>query len=111
MVLSCQALLIYVNGNSAYGPVFTDLRSLQGMVGGDIECVRFGRYHAYVNAVGKLRGLEVNRRATLLALELGLTADDVLVGDVVFLGEGAGGCEGDLPAEVVTTYMRLIGSD
>lgn len=59
----------------------TQLRTLQKLVGGYIECLYVGDKIMVVNEEGKLRGLPVNKRATEIALKNGI--NDIIVGDVV----------------------------
>lgn len=59
----------------------TQLRTLQKLVGGYIECLYVGDKIMVVNEEGKLQGLPVNKRATEIALKNGI--NDIIVGDVV----------------------------
>jgi hypothetical protein len=100
---------------NAEGPAgLTDLESADGdalrvLVGGWLEGVSTGSdgWHAYVNEEGKLLGLPVNLAATRLAIALGWPPADILVGNVVFLGDGAGGEEAAVPEVVVARAQDL----
>ncbi|MFZ5850544.1 MAG: DUF3846 domain-containing protein [Actinomycetota bacterium] len=63
-------------------------RALSAAVGGFIEIVRLSdRVDMVLNEVGKLQGLPVNRVATGLGQSYGgLDPSDVVVGDVVLIG-------------------------
>lgn len=54
-------------------------------------------WHAYCDEEGKLKGLQHNSFATIVARGLGWANPDVLFGDVVFLGDGPEGEEDNLP--------------
>lgn len=70
---------------------------LKHTVGGWIEYVFVTHgVHLYCNEEGKLDGLPFNIEATRLAGREGV---DILVGDVIFLGEGEDGEEGSLPEQ------------
>ena len=78
-----------------------DLRTLRGLVGGDIEAAVFGSAHVYLNAEGKILGLKANPHASFLLLEAGAAVCDLFVGDAVFLGSTPDGAEADVPAELL----------
>lgn len=60
------------------------LSDIQKAVGGYIEFVPTANVgYMYVNEEGKLRGLPVNKAATSM-----IAFDDVILGDVVVMGEG-----------------------
>lgn len=67
------------------GAVFS-LEELQGFVGGYIEMVYLNNgYLAICDEEGKLKGYDINWRATMTAKEMGwIVNDDVLVGNVLF---------------------------
>ena len=110
-----KAIVIKVNENlsSTATAVEVDktLETLQMIVGGLIVEVYIDREHGndgthmYVNEEGKFRGLPFNSQATILArLNHGIPDWDVISGDVVILGDGGGGREGDCPEWV---YKKL----
>lgn len=64
-----------------------DLKTLQGIVNGDIEAVGTGNCAIWLNEEGKLQGLPVNDRATKLAHRMRvISAEDAIVGDVAVTG-------------------------
>lgn len=93
-------LIVRTDGTAAYvelPPMSEQFEFLRRTVGGWIECVFVtGGVHLYCNEEGKLDGLPYNEKATFLAGRQGI---DPLVGDVIFLGDGPEGEEGDLPPE------------
>lgn len=95
--MTVKALIVQPNGSFEHRDIEGDLETLSGIVGGPIEFV-FVTYgvHAYCHEEGKIEGLEPNIAATRLA---GRFPVDILVGPVVFLGDGPDGEEGDLPEE------------
>ena len=102
---TARALLVTPDGSLRHLDVDTSLSSLQAIVDGPIEYV-FVTYgvHAYCNEEGKLRdNLPPNPTATLLAGRLGV---DMLMGSVIFLGDGPDGEEGDLPQEWLDILPR-----
>jgi len=81
------------------------LDDLQAIVGGNIECVYIDRHsedraHFYINEEGKLLGLPLNVVATGMWYQHGYVQPftDFLAGDVLVLGDGEDGAEGDCPA-------------
>lgn len=95
-----SALVVHTDGSKHYRLLDRDEVNsglLNELVDGWIEYVPVTPgVHAYCNEVGKLNGLPENRTATILAGRVGV---DILVGTVVFLGEGEDGEDGDLPPE------------
>lgn len=89
-------------------------KMLQQLVGGWIEAVSTAdsTWHAYCNEEGKIERLPLNVRATRLARLLGWdhSRRDVLVGDVVFLGDGPEGAEADVP-DLVVGQMAIMESN
>jgi hypothetical protein len=87
----------------------TDFRAVGQIVGGYIEAVSAvdRTWHAYCDEEGKLKGLLINTRATLLARELGWPPGDVICGPAVFLGDGPGGDEADVQQIVINTAVRI----
>jgi hypothetical protein len=73
---------------------FDGLADYQAAVGGYIEAVSMpaAKLTLYANEEGKVRGLEINRRATSLWWLLAPEASglDVLVGDVIVIGSQRG---------------------
>lgn len=101
------ALEVRVDGTAEVKPIEPELETLQGIVGGYIEAVgpADGRWTAYVDEEGLLKGLPLNRRATVMARQLG-AGDVLLVGPAVFLGPADDeGYDTDVTAEV----LALVG--
>ena len=86
------------------------LAAAQSVVGGDIEGVRApDGVSAFCNADGKLTRLAPNTRATLyLAMAGGHNIDDVIVGDVLIIGDGVDGETVDVPESVVEGIKYLL---
>lgn len=92
-----KSLIVYPDGRLEYRDIEGDLDTLQEIVGGPIEYVFVTNgVHAYLHEEGKIEGLPANSFATRLA---GYAGVDIFCGNVVFLGEGEDGEEGDLPPE------------
>lgn len=105
-----KALVIPVGSNGMVQEIVPDLDTLQGIVGGYIEAVSYdGTWHAYCDEEGKIKRKPVNPFATALAYGLGWPKGDMLVGDVVFLGESESedGEEGDVPQDVIDKWKAL----
>lgn len=97
-----NALIIHPDGSANSGPVVPTLEALQGIVGGYIEHISgHGGWHAYCDEEGKLTGKLINRAASALAHAHGWPVGDMLVGTVVFLGDGPAGTEADVPVELL----------
>ncbi len=96
-----NALIVHPDGSVNSGPVVPSLDVLQGIVGGYIEHISGHGWHAYCDEEGKLTGKPVNLVATRLAHAHGWPVGDVLVGTVVFLGDGPAGTEADVPVELL----------
>jgi hypothetical protein len=75
---------------------------LQGLVGGVLESVSRGGWHAYVRGEGKLAGLPANPIASGLLFPGG---EDVVAGTAVVLGDGRDGGEVDVPADVAEQVL------
>ncbi len=88
-----MAKLIKANGSEqevhqANGKTFT-AEELQGYVGGYIELVKIGTKDMYMDENGKFKqAMNINRRATDLAIMAGITDGDFVVGDVVLCDPG-----------------------
>lgn len=95
--MTVKALVVHPDGTKEHRDIEGDLETLSGIVGGPIEFI-FVTYgvHAYCHEEGKFEGLPPNPVATRLC---GLEGVDIVVGSVVFLGDGPEGEEGDLPPE------------
>ena len=99
------ALEVRVDGTVEVKSIEPELETLQAMVGGYIEGVTppHGRWTAYVDEEGLLKGLPLNRRATVMARQLG-AGDVILVGPAVFLGPADDeGYDTDVTAEVLAS--------
>ncbi len=88
-----MAKLIKANGSEqevhpANGKTFT-LEELQGYVGGYVELLKVGTKDMYLNEEGKFKqAMNINRRATDLAIMAGITDGDFVVGDIVLCEPG-----------------------
>ena len=84
-----KALLISVDG-SVKRILVNGLKDLQAHVGGYIEGIYLngGGNLAYVNEEGKLRGLPVNKRASMFIHDKGarVQTHDFIVGNMVIVG-------------------------
>ena len=104
---------IILPGTTGYRtPVTPTLEGLQQHLdGGWLEAIHPNRgtipWHAYCDEEGKLKGLPMNRFATILARTLGWYTEDVLVGTVIFLGSTDDGEEADVPAPVLEVAAML----
>jgi Domain of unknown function (DUF3846) len=84
-------------------------------IGGWLEIIqphprasRGGDWHAYMDEEGKPKQLPANYPATALAVFCGWRGSDILVGPILFLGEGATeGDEGDVPQDLITAEAEL----
>ncbi|NUU33153.1 DUF3846 domain-containing protein [Arthrobacter sp. C9C5] len=79
----------------------TDQRTLQGLVGGDLETVTRGNWHVYLNAEGVITHLPVNLRAAQLMYDCGLDLAGVARGTAVILGHGGHGEDADVPEHLI----------
>ena len=98
------AVVIPASGPPRAEAITPDLATLQRLVGGTIEVLGRDGWHAYLNDEGKLLGLPVNRLATDV-LFTGSGHRDVIVGDVVLLGDHPGGGEASVPADVLDRVL------
>lgn len=84
-----------------------DIEQVQALVGGYVERVRLTTDAALlVNEDGKMTGLPVNRRATLLLREMGRRTD-FIVGDCVLVGD-TGEDFVSAPEALVATLMAAL---
>ena len=104
-----RVLRVDVDGNGELLGVPASLSSLQNLIdGGWLEAIGGDsgsvQWHAYLDEEGKLKGLRPNLAATRLAERFGWSSArwDVLCGPVIFLGNGPGGNEADVPQELIT---------
>jgi predicted RNA-binding Zn-ribbon protein involved in translation (DUF1610 family) len=88
-----------------------NLESIRAAIGGGwIEGVGStidGDWHAYCDEEGKIKRLPLNERATRIAHVLGWPHGDVLVGTVIFMGNGPHGTEADVPKGVLELALSL----
>lgn len=61
-------------------PIEPGLRTLQGLVGGDIEAVTRGDWHVYLNAEGVVACIPLNLRAAQLMYDCGIDLSGVAGG-------------------------------
>lgn len=114
-------MVLRTDGSVEYGVLVNSLEALQALVGGNIEFLPLRHEdfhgdapaHGYCNEEGKLEGLEPNLIATMLFRAFGcLPDDDVIVGDVVVLGDDpdSPGDEGDCPlwVQVALTATGMV---
>lgn len=85
------------------------LAVLQGIVGGYIEAVGVGNVTVYLDEEGKIKGKEINVRATKFAHRLKLIPlHDSIVGDAVVLGfDYESGEHQDAPSWALTYLMDV----
>lgn len=102
-----RTLIIKTDGTIVVGDNTVNLAFLQKTVDGYIEAISYPGWHAYCNEEGKLLSLPLNVKATQLARALGWDEDDVLVGDVIFLGDTHDGDEADVTDHVLQTLDNL----
>jgi hypothetical protein len=106
-----KVLIIKTDDSVEVVDAHVNLKWLQNTVGGYIEGF-YGRssdWHGYCNEEGKLKSLPINQLATAFARELGWPGNDVLVGDVVFLGTTSGGSESSVPSWVLDELHHYLG--
>lgn len=84
------------------------LRTLQDLVGEEIERVTRGDWHVYLYAEGVISNLPLNLRAAQLTYDCGLDLSGVARGTAVFLGHGGHGEEADVPDPPDPTRRRLL---
>ena len=93
---------------------WSSLERLQEEVGGFIEGVPMralgDNVTAFINEEGKLRGLPVNRNATI-AFEGGLLPGDVIVGPMVVLAYDAQGETVEAPLAVRNQLLARYGEE
>lgn len=77
----------------------TELKTLQQIVNGYIEAVDLGDVVLAMDEEGKLKGKDLNRRATQFLYKVAPQYEfvDVLVGTVVIFGDRPGGDLADVP--------------
>src|SRR3982751_18852 len=104
-----RTLVSYPDGESVLAAMEPALDKIGGLVSGPLEAIHLTSCHIYVNENGKLDDQEPNLVATMFAMQLGWLNpfDDVLTGPAVFLGNGPGGREADLPDDVVSAFIAL----
>ncbi|QNN99355.1 hypothetical protein SEA_SEPHIROTH_11 [Gordonia Phage Sephiroth] len=110
MTAQAKLLVIQPDGTAEVAMMDTDLRSLQGIVGGNIEGLYAGdETFLFINEEGKLNGLPQNHAATLVARNLGMqTAPwDILVGPVVFSSVDDEGETADVPGIALYAAAQL----
>jgi len=87
------------------------LEWLQATVGGYIEVFSSGNshsdWHGYCNEEGKIQALRPNTVATKFAHKLGWPRGDILVGNVIFLGNGLDGDEADVPEWLIEEFTKF----
>ncbi|HEX9088455.1 MAG TPA: DUF3846 domain-containing protein [Arthrobacter sp.] len=86
------------------------LRTLQNLVGGDIETVTRGDWNVYLNAEGVISNLPRNLRAAQLMYDCGLDLSGVARGTAVFLGHGRRGEEADVPEHLIRLAEEFFGT-
>lgn len=94
--MSCR--IISVNG----------LEDLQSAVGGNIEGLRLNNYiYSYCNEEGKLLGLPVNSKATVVVNLFAI--QDVICGDFLILGAiDKDGDDTDIPPQAVQFFNNMF---
>lgn len=99
---SVTALIIPPDRPAYTAVIQPTLPVLHDLVGGHLEGVSRGGWHAYLNETGKLLRLPPNQAATGLLFPAG---GDVVAGVAVVLGDGPGGGEADVPPEVAARVL------
>lgn len=102
-----RAIVIHENGVVDHVDIKTDLDTLQGIVGGWLECVTFNEHvHLYCDEEGKLKDSLLNPVATRFATAMIPRWDDLIMGPVIVLGSTPDGEEDHVPAEIVDYFKR-----
>lgn len=85
------------------------LEQLQAEVGGFIEGLTGTEVVFYLNEEGKYQGLPPNRVGTALVEHFypGFSQRDVIVGNLLVLGQGSGGNEASVPEHIVKMVKSL----
>ena len=105
-----RTIIINANGEYEAAEIKKGHRSLELIVGGDIEGLTFAGHTDFImflNETGKITGLPVNWRATVFALEF-TEKIDFINGDVVICGLDEEGDSCDLTDEQVGKFMRIL---
>lgn len=82
------------------------LRTLQSLVGGDIQAITRGDWQVYLNA--DAANLPPNLRAAQLLNDCGLDIAAITRGTAVFLGHGDHGAEADVPGHLIRLADHLF---
>lgn len=114
--MNALAVILTDGGEADIVRIPTDLKSLQRLVGGDLEMVTLdGEAHLYINENGKCDGKrqQWNYWASLLvdSYRPGFIKIDSIVGTAIVLGSTADGQEADVPDSVRNTMRRLSIAD
>lgn len=105
-----RAIIIYANGEYEVADIKTGHRSLELIVGGDIEGLTFAGHSDFImflNETGKIMGLPVNSKATIFSLEF-TEKIDLIRGDIVICGIDKEGDSCDLSNEQITGFMKIL---
>jgi hypothetical protein len=109
MTSTCTALIVPARFSEPVRVenLIPDLRTLQTLVGGDIESVTRGDWRVYLNADCMIADLPSNLRAVQLMYDCGLDLADVARGTAVFLGKGDHGGDSDVPVHLIRRAEQL----
>ena len=111
MTNRCTALIIpaRISEPVRVETIETDQRTLQRLVGGDLETVTRGDWHVYLNAEGVIANLPVNVRAAQMMYDCGLDLSGAARGTAVLLGHGGHGEDADVPEHLVRLAEEFFG--
>ena len=105
-----RAIIVKTNGKYEVAEVPKGYRSLEMIVGGDIEGLTFAGHTDFImflNETGKITDLPVNSKATIFSLEF-TEKIDLINGDVVICGLDEEGDSCDLTDEQVSDFMKIL---
>ena len=105
-----RALFINANGEYEVDDIKKGHKSLELIVGGDIEGLTFAGHTDFImflNETGKIMGLPVNPKATIFSLEF-TEKIDLIKGDVVICGIDKEGDSCDLTDEQISDFMKIL---
>ena len=106
--MSVKAVLISTSGHVEITQIEANRDTLKGIVGGWIESLDLlNGDHAYLNDEGKTLGLPYNHLANTVFHQMNpyLSAGDLIVGDVVLLGDDVEGDEADVSEDTINQVL------
>lgn len=104
-----RVLMVFPEGLGIHEEIDENL--IPDIIGGFLEAIHDpnGKWHAYLDEEGKIKGLDVNPVATLVARRAGWLVPDLLCGPVMFLGTDRAPEEADVPQSVIDIYNQIVG--